>query len=50
MDMHYTIKESQTDQEFASGSTVIVTYDYHSGTTIPIPNRWRKIIIEFEGL
>ena len=50
LEMQYTIRESQTGQEFAEGSTVIVTYDYHSGKTIPIPAHWRKIIKEFENL
>jgi acyl-CoA thioester hydrolase len=50
MDIQYTIQEAQTGQEFAKGSTVIVTYNYHEGITIPIPENWRKIIIDFERL
>ena len=36
--------------EYATGSTVLVTYDYHSEETIRIPDDWRKIIQDFEGL
>lgn len=50
MTMEYRIEETQTGQSFASGSTVIVTYDYHSERTIPIPDRWRQIIAEMEDL
>ena len=50
LDMHYQIEETQSGREFAKGSTVIVTYDYRSGATMPIPDKWRKTIIEFEGL
>ena len=50
MTMEYRIEETQTGQSFASGSTVIVTYDYHTERTIPIPDRWRQIIAEMEDL
>ena len=50
MTMEYRIEETQTGQSFASGSTVIVTYDYHTERTVPIPDRWRQIIAEMEDL
>jgi acyl-CoA thioester hydrolase len=50
MTMAYRIEETQTGQSFASGSTVIVTYDYHTERTIPIPERWRQIIAQLEGI
>jgi acyl-CoA thioester hydrolase len=49
-DVIYTIEDSQTGNQHASGSTVQVAYDYHTTQTIPIPDAWRKIIIEFEDL
>ena len=49
-DVLYTIEDSQTGIEHASGSTVQVAYDYHCGETIPIPDHWRKIITEFEKI
>jgi acyl-CoA thioester hydrolase len=48
--MDYRLVDAQTGQEFAAGSSVIVTYDYPSERTIPIPDSWRKVIAEFEGL
>jgi acyl-CoA thioester hydrolase len=49
-DVLYTIEDSQTGSEHASGSTVQVAYDYHSAQTISIPDAWREIITEFENL
>ena len=34
---------------FATGRTVLVTYDYRRGVSIPIPDTWRARITEFEG-
>lgn len=49
MDSIYVIEDSQNGQTLAEGSSVLIAYDYHKGTTIPIPGEWRKIITEFEG-
>jgi acyl-CoA thioester hydrolase len=48
--MEYIIDESQSGQEYASGSTVVVAYDYSDHCTIPIPEHWRKTITSFENL
>ena len=48
--MEYCLEDGLTGQELASGSTVLVTYDYHSGRTIPLPTEWRETITQFEGL
>ena len=48
--MEYTIEDSQDRQEYATASTVVVTYDYHSRQTISIPENWRQRIVEFENL
>ncbi len=37
-------------RQFATGSTALVTYDYRTRQTIPIPDDWRKIIARFEEL
>jgi acyl-CoA thioester hydrolase len=34
----------------AQAEVVMVTYDFHSKATIPVPESWRKTITEFEGL
>lgn len=36
--------------ELCTGQVVLVTYDYHSGKTIPIPQDWREKISKFENL
>lgn len=33
----------------AQAEVVLVTYDFHSKMTIPVPESWRKKIMEFEG-
>jgi acyl-CoA thioester hydrolase len=48
--MEYRLEDGLTGQELASGSTVLVTYDYHSGRTVPLPPEWRETISKFEGL
>lgn len=48
--MEHRLDEAQTGQEFATSSSVLVAYDYRTGSTVPIPARWRQVIEEFEGL
>jgi acyl-CoA thioester hydrolase len=48
--MEYHMEDGQTGLELASGSTVLVAYDYRLGQTIPIPPLWRDTISKFEGL
>ncbi len=48
--MLYTVQDGETGEELASAETVLVTYDYQTGTTIPIPDRWRDVIRRFEAL
>ncbi len=46
----YRIEDTQTQHTLAEGSSVLVAYDYPTAQTIPIPDTWRKIIMEFENL
>ena len=48
--LEYCLRDSQTGQELANGSTVVVAYDYHNQKTIPIPTHWRQILHDFESL
>jgi acyl-CoA thioester hydrolase len=50
LSMEYTIQNGASDEVFAIAETVQVAYDYHSQMTILIPERWRDIITNFEGL
>jgi acyl-CoA thioester hydrolase len=48
--MEYCIVESQTKQELATASAVLVAFDYHHNKTILIPDHWRQTIAAFEKL
>ena len=48
--MEYVIEDSEKKLVLATSSSVLVTYNYHSGQTIPIPQHWRQTISAFEGL
>lgn len=48
--MEYCLKDADTDQELATGSSVLVTFDYSRRSSIPVPEDWRQTILAFEGL
>lgn len=48
MDSFYVIEETQHGEVLAEGAAVLVAYDYHAGTTIPVPDEWRELIQDFE--
>lgn len=50
LDMEYRLEDAQTGQELATGSSVQVAYDYRQNQTIPLPDRWRQAIRDFENL
>lgn len=50
LDMEYRLEDQDTGAELASGSTVLVAYDYRTGRTISIPENWRRTIAAFENL
>ncbi len=50
LDFEYEIQDVDTGQILARGSTPMVSYDYKSSTSIPIPEYWRKTIAAFEGI
>lgn len=50
LDMEYVIEDADTENELATGSAVLVAYDYRQEQTIPIPDDWRQVIQDFEGL
>ncbi|MDD5468966.1 MAG: thioesterase family protein [Anaerolineales bacterium] len=50
MDMLYILENPQTAQEYASGSSVLVAYDYHRQQSILIPDLWRNAISAFEEI
>jgi acyl-CoA thioester hydrolase len=50
MTMGYEIEDHQSSQIQATGSSVLVAYDYDTEMTIPIPEHWRRTISEFEQI
>lgn len=50
MDSEYLMVDGGTNQELASGSSVLVAYDYRTGKTISILDEWREKINAFEKL
>jgi acyl-CoA thioester hydrolase len=49
-DVSYSIQDSESGVEHASGSTVQVAFNYHTTQTIAIPDEWREIISKFENI
>jgi len=50
MTVEQNIVNAETGAVFASGYVVLVTFDYHTQQTIPIPEKMRAAIRTFEGL
>jgi len=48
MTAEYMMMDAATNEELATGSAVLVGYDYRTKETIPIPDEWREKIVEFE--
>jgi acyl-CoA thioester hydrolase len=50
MTVEQTIVQAESGEVFATGEVVMVTYDYHTGKSIPIPVEWREITSKFENI
>ena len=50
MTWEQNVVDADTGKELAKGIVIMVTYDYRTEKTIPIPLEWREKITEFEGL
>jgi len=50
MTAEYTLIDAASKEELATGSAVLVGYDYRTNETIPIPEEWREKITVFENL
>lgn len=46
--MVYSLVDSTNGKEIADATTVLVTFDYHSQHSTPIPVKWRQTILNFE--
>ncbi len=49
-EMAYLIMETETGRTVAEGSSILVSYDYSTRTTIEIPDSFRKKVSAFEGI
>jgi acyl-CoA thioester hydrolase len=50
MTVEQSVVHAETGEVFATGEVVMVTYDYHTGKSIPIPQDWRDAVQKFEGV
>jgi len=50
MTSEYQLEDARDGSLFATGSSVLVAYDYHNKRSVPIPEEWRTAILQFEGL
>lgn len=48
--MESVIADKASGEIIAEAETVMVGFDYHSKTSIPISDHWRAVISEFEGV
>ena len=48
--MDYLLEDAENGKRLASGSSVLVTYNYRDARSLPIPEDWRKAIESFEAL
>lgn len=50
MTVEQCVMHAETGKVMASGTVILVTFDYEGLKTIPVPDDWRKIVSEFEDL
>jgi len=50
MTSEYRLEDGRDANLFATGSSVLVAYDYQNNQPVAIPDEWRKTIVQFEGL
>jgi len=50
MKFEYQVEDEDTAAFLATAETVMVAYNYHTQSSIPIPEEWREKITTFEGL
>jgi acyl-CoA thioester hydrolase len=50
MDFTYELTDAADGKLLARAETVMVSFDYHTDQSIPIPDTWRQIISDYEGI
>ena len=46
----YQVEDQDNGTVLATAETVMVAYNYHTESSMPVPAEWRKKISEFEGI
>jgi acyl-CoA thioester hydrolase len=44
------VVHAETGKVYASGTVVLVAFDYRRNQSIPVPENWRQKVREFEGM
>jgi acyl-CoA thioester hydrolase len=50
MTVEQCVMNADTGEVYATGTVILVTFDYHHKKTIPVPEEWRRKISGFENL
>jgi acyl-CoA thioester hydrolase len=50
MTVEQCVMNADTGKVMASGTVILVTFDYEGLKTIAVPDDWRKTVLAFEGL
>jgi len=50
MTVEQSVMHAETGKIMASGTVILVTFDYEGLKTIPVPGEWRKIVSGFENI
>ena len=50
INFEFQLEDTESKKIIAKCETVMVTYDYHTESSIPVPQTWREKIKAFEGL
>jgi acyl-CoA thioester hydrolase len=50
MEVISTLENIESGVEVARGESILVAYDYERGQSLVIPDDWRKVVQEYEGL
>ena len=50
LNFEYQVEDEDTAAILATAETVMVAYNYHTQSSIPVPPNWREKITAFEGL
>lgn len=50
MTVEQSVVNAQTGQVYASGTVILVAYDYGQNKSIPVPQAWKEKVGSFEGI